>query len=90
MLVQHAGFAEGELLLYERLQMAPMLLARYAEDGGERARRQMLAMCQNDPDILADVLEYFVNMASEKITSVSFFSRMFCMKLLVHLFLKRI
>mmetsp|Transcript_22754 Transcript_22754/g.34476 ORF Transcript_22754/g.34476 Transcript_22754/m.34476 type:complete len:1057 (+) Transcript_22754:116-3286(+) len=66
-LVQLAGFAEGELLLYERLQMIPMLLNRYAQDGGDRARRQMLAMCRNDPQILADVLGHFVSIASEKI-----------------------
>ena len=66
-LVQLAGFAEGELLLYERLQMVPMLLARYAQDGGDRARRQMLAMCRNDPEVLADVLGHFVEIASEKV-----------------------
>ena len=46
--------------------MAPMLLERYAKDGGERARRQMLAMCRTDPELLGDVLGYFVSMASEK------------------------
>jgi hypothetical protein len=66
-LVQLAGFAEGELLLYERLQMVPMLLARYAQDGGDRARRQMLAMCRNDPEVLADVLGHFVQIACEKV-----------------------
>jgi hypothetical protein len=66
-IVQLAGFAEGELLLYERLQMVPMLLARYAQDGGDRARRQMLAMGRKDPEILADVLGHFVEIASEKI-----------------------
>ena len=66
-LVQLAGFSEGELLLYERLQMVPMLLSRYAQDGGDRARRQMLAMCRNDPEILADVLGHFVEIASEKV-----------------------
>lgn len=66
-LVQLAGFAEGELLLYERLQMTPMLLARYAQDGGDRARRHMLAMCRTDPEILADVLGHFVAIASERI-----------------------
>jgi len=66
-LVQLAGFAEGELLLYERLQMIPMLLNRYAQDGGDRARRQMLAMCRSDPQILADVLGHFVSIASEKV-----------------------
>jgi len=68
-IVQLAGFEEGELLLYERLQMGPMLLARYAKDGTEKARRQMLAMCQSDPEILADVLGHFVVMASENAKS---------------------
>jgi vacuolar protein sorting-associated protein 11 len=66
-IVQLAGFEEGELLLYERLQMGPMLLSRYAKDGSEKARRQMLAMCQSDPEILADVLGYFVNMVTERL-----------------------
>jgi vacuolar protein sorting-associated protein 11 len=67
-LVQLAGFTEGELLLYERLQMVPMLLSRYAMDGGDRARRQMLAMCRSDPEILAEVLGHFVQIACEKVT----------------------
>ena len=62
--MQQAGFEDGELLLYERLQMTPVLLERYAKDGSEKARRQMLAMCQTDPDILADVLGHFVEIAS--------------------------
>jgi tetratricopeptide (TPR) repeat protein len=66
-IVQLAGFEEGELLLYERLQMGPMLLSRYAKDGSEKARRQMLAMCQSDPEILADVLGYFVGMVTERL-----------------------
>ena len=53
---QLAGFEEGQLLLYERLQMTPMSLERYAKDGSEKACRQMLAMCQMDPDILPDLL----------------------------------
>eukprot|EP00934_Nitzschia_sp_Nitz4_P006160 Nitzschia sp. Nitz4//scaffold35_size145790//53677//57308//NITZ4_003021-RA/size145790-augustus-gene-0.134-mRNA-1//-1//CDS//3329549097//6150//frame0 len=68
-IVQLAGFEEGELLLYERLQMGPMLLSRYAKDGSEKARRQMLAMCQSDPEILADVLGHFVAMVSENMNS---------------------
>ncbi|KAL7566823.1 hypothetical protein ACA910_021325 [Epithemia clementina (nom. ined.)] len=64
---QMAGFEDGQLLLYERLQMTPMLLERYAKDGSEKARRQMMAMCQTDPEILADVLGYFVTMASERL-----------------------
>lgn len=66
-LVQLAGFAEGELLLFERLQMTPMLLARYAQDGGDRARRHMLAMCRTDPEVLADVLGHFVAIASQHV-----------------------
>ena len=50
-IVQSANFREGELLLYERLQMAPMLLERYAKDGSEKSRRQMLAMSQSDPEV---------------------------------------
>ena len=66
-IVQLAGFAEGELLLYERLQMTPMLLERYAKDGSEKSRRQMLAICQTDPEVLADVLGHFVELASERL-----------------------
>lgn len=65
-IVQHAGFEEGELLLYERLQMTPMLLERYAKDGSEKSRRQMLALCKTDPEVLADVLGHLVSIASEK------------------------
>jgi hypothetical protein len=65
--VQLAGFEDGELLLYERLQMTPILLERYAKDGSEKARRQMLAMCQTDPDILADVLGHLVEIAGQKL-----------------------
>jgi vacuolar protein sorting-associated protein 11 len=54
-------------LLYERLQMTPMLLEQYAADGSEKSRRRMLAMCQTDPEVLADVLKYFVSIASEKL-----------------------
>ena len=66
-IVQLAGFEEGEILLYERLQMGPMLLSRYAKDGSDKARRQMLAMCQSDPEMLADVLGYFVSMVAERL-----------------------
>ena len=47
--------------------MTPVLVERYAKDGSEKARRQMLALCQTDPDILADVLGYLVEMASQKL-----------------------
>jgi hypothetical protein len=69
-IVQQAGFEEGELLLYERLQMAPMLLERYAKEGSEKSRRQMIAMCKADPEILADVLGHLVSMAMQTVKSV--------------------
>jgi len=53
-IVQLAGFQDGELLLYERLQMVPMLLERYAEEGSEKSRRQMLAMSQSEPEVGRD------------------------------------
>jgi hypothetical protein len=73
-LVQLAGFKDGELLLYERLQMTPMLLERYAKDGSEKSRRALLAMSQTDPEVLAEVLGYFVDLASDKLRDVSPFS----------------
>jgi hypothetical protein len=69
--VQLAKFPDGELILYERLKMTPMLLERYAQDGSDKSRRQMLAMCQSDPEVLADVLGHFVDIASEKLKGVS-------------------
>jgi len=66
-IVQMAGFKRGEMLLYERLNMPSMLLELYGENGGERERRQMLAMCRTDPELLADVLGYFVSLAGERI-----------------------
>lgn len=69
-IVQGAGFSEGEILLYERLNMIPMLLEKYARSGTDRARRQMLALCElHDPEILAEVLSHFVSMAGEKCES---------------------
>lgn len=66
-IVQSAGFTEGEILLYERLKMVPMLLEKYARSGTDRARRQMLALCEpHDPEILADVLSHFVSMARDR------------------------
>jgi hypothetical protein len=62
-----AGFSKGEVLLFERLQMSSMLLERYAKEGGERERRQMLAMCCSDPELSADVLSYFVAMGSQNV-----------------------
>jgi len=67
MIVQLAGFPEGEVMIYERLHMAPMLAEKSAKDGTYRARHQMLAMCRSDPELLADVLGHFVTMVSEKI-----------------------
>jgi hypothetical protein len=57
--------------------MAPMLMSRYAKDGSEKSRRQMLAMCQSDPEILADVLGHFVSIASQKLKEVSELIRLF-------------
>jgi hypothetical protein len=84
-IVQLAGFEEGELLLYERLQMGPMLLTRYAKDGSEKARRQMLAMCQSDPEILADVLGQFVNMVAERFEDVSVLLEHLCWRTMTFL-----
>ncbi len=63
--VQQQDFVEGMIMLYEKLQLAPMLMEKYAEDGSYKARRQMLAMCRSDPELLADVLGYFVSMAGD-------------------------
>jgi len=37
-IVQAAGFTEGEVILYERLNTVPMLLEEYAKSGTDRAR----------------------------------------------------
>jgi hypothetical protein len=67
-IVQAAGFYEGVILLYERINMVPMLLEQYERSGTDRARRQMLAMCEHrDPEIFADVLSNFVRMAGERL-----------------------
>ncbi|KAL7550009.1 hypothetical protein ACHAWF_014291 [Thalassiosira exigua] len=65
-IVQAAGFTDGEVLLYERLNEVPMLLEEYARSGTDVARRKMLALCErghDDPDLLAEVLAHFVAMA---------------------------
>jgi len=69
-IVQSAGFRDGEILLYERLNMTHMLLDQYARSGNERARRNMLSMCEHDPELLAEVLAHFVRMAGEKLKQV--------------------
>ena len=77
-IVQAAGFTEGEVILYERLNMVPMLLEEYAKSGTDRARRQMLAMCeQHDPEIFAEVLSNFVIMANERLRGVRYHCVMF-------------
>ena len=69
-IVQAAGFTEGMILLYERLNMIPMLLDEYSRSGTDRARRQMLAMCENrDPEIFAEVLSHFVRMAEARLNT---------------------
>lgn len=64
-IVQAAGFLDGEILLYEKLNMTHMLLQQYAMSGNERSRRNMLSMCEHDPELLAEVLAHFVGMAGE-------------------------
>ena len=61
-----ANFQDGLILLYERLPtLSPQLiLEHYAQDGSYRARRNMLAMCRSDPELLPEVLGYFVNMSA--------------------------
>jgi len=66
-IVQQHDFVEGEILLYERLQMVPLLIEKYAQEGTYKARRQMLAMCRSDPEILGEVLGHFVNMTTENL-----------------------
>lgn len=65
-IVEQQDFVEGIIMLYEKLQMIPLLLEKHSQDGNYKARRQMLAMCRSDPELLADVLGHFVKMASEK------------------------
>ncbi len=67
-IVQQHDFVEGEILLYERLQMIPLLVEKYANEGTYKARRQMLALCRSDPEILGDVLGCFVAMTTEKLS----------------------
>ncbi len=66
-IVQQNNFVEGEILLYERLQMVPLLVEKYANEGTYKARRKMLALCRSDPEILGDVLGHFVAMATERL-----------------------
>ena len=66
-IVQQHNFVQGEILLYEKLQMVPLLVEKYANEGTYKARRQMLALCRSDPEILGDVLGYFVTMATERL-----------------------
>ena len=65
-----SGFSQGEVVLYEKLHNAPILIDRYASEGTERARRQMLAMSQGDPDLVADVLGHFVSLSSGKLSNL--------------------
>lgn len=64
-IVRAAGFSEGEVILYERLGMSEMLLEEYARDGGEGARRKMLALGRKDPELLVEVISRLVGMAAE-------------------------
>jgi len=66
-IVQEAGFTEGKIILYERLNMVDLLMEEYAKSGTDRSRRQMLAMGETDPEVLADVLSHFVKMAGDRL-----------------------
>jgi hypothetical protein len=79
-IVELAGFEDGALLLYERQQLTPFLLERYSKDGSDKARRQMLAMCNSDPDVLADVLAYFVEMYSKLVREYTYFGEAGCIE----------
>mmetsp|Transcript_27771 Transcript_27771/g.42540 ORF Transcript_27771/g.42540 Transcript_27771/m.42540 type:complete len:1320 (+) Transcript_27771:112-4071(+) len=65
-IVQRENFTEGMIMLYEKLQMLSSSIEAYAKDGSYKARRQMLALCRSDPELLADVLGHFVQMAVGK------------------------
>lgn len=67
-IVQQYHFVEGEILLYEKLQMISLLVEKYAMQRTYKARRKMLALCRSDPDILGEVLGYFVGMVNEKLS----------------------
>mmetsp|Transcript_31712 Transcript_31712/g.69632 ORF Transcript_31712/g.69632 Transcript_31712/m.69632 type:complete len:1416 (+) Transcript_31712:195-4442(+) len=62
-LCQHEEFGDGITYLYEKLGLSDMLLDRLAADGGESARRSMLAMCGTDPDVTAEVIGKLVDLA---------------------------
>ena len=66
-IVQEAGFTEGKIILYERLNMVDTLMEEYAKSGTDRSRRQMLAMGEKDSEVLADVLSHFVKMAGDRL-----------------------
>ena len=58
--------------------MVPMLLEEYAKSGTDRARRQMLAMCeQHDPEIFVEVLSHFVTVANERLKGVRLATNLF-------------
>lgn len=65
-IVEEQNFDEGIIMMYEKLQMTQLLLEKYAEDGSYKARRKMLAMCRSDPELLADVLGFFIQKATKE------------------------
>jgi len=66
-IVEEQNFDEGIIMMYEKLQMTHLLLEKYAEDGSYKARRKMLAMCRSDPELLSDVLGFFIKKAIKEI-----------------------
>ena len=65
-IVHAAEFSDGEIFLYEKLNMVPMLIEQYGASGTERARRQMLALCERDPELCPEVLAHFVKMYGDR------------------------
>lgn len=65
-LVDLAGFTDGQTILHERLNMVQFLMERYTKNDDEKSRRQMLALSRSDPEILAMVLSRFVHTAEQE------------------------
>ena len=63
LLVQDVNFEEGITYMCEKLGLSDMLLERLAADGGDSARRSMLAMC-TDAEMTAEVLGKLVGMST--------------------------
>lgn len=67
-IVEEQNFDDGIIMMYKKLQMTELLLEKYAEDGSYKARRKMLAICKSDPELLANVLGFFIKKATKEVT----------------------